>query len=602
MRPLANHLVVLFLIFLTALNTAGQDDHWRAAPNPLFTPWGEKLSPDHPLPEYPRPLMVRKHWENLNGLWDFRITPKGSSRGEYHEKILVPFPVESALSGIKKRVGPDQRVWYRRKFNVDNPYPNGRVLLHFGASDWETHVFINDRFAGSHQGGYDPFFFDITGFLVRDEQLIEVTVWDPTDHGKQPTGKQTLDPRSIWYTANTGIWQTVWIEYVPEIYIRRIRITPDLDNERVKVETEVQNSNPTLKVVLSVMENGEEICSSEGYFNNPVYCMLENPKTWSPEAPFLYDMKVSLKDDRGNIPDEVTSYFGMRKISIDRDEDGFVRLFLNNEPLFHLGPLDQGWWPDGLYTAPADEALKYDVRITRELGFNMLRKHVKVEPQRFYYWCDKLGILVWQDMPSGDMRPHKIPSRTRESDKQFRKEYKRMIDALYNHPSIVMWVPFNEGWGQYQTEKITAWTKEYDPSRLVNQSSGWRDCGVGDVNDIHRYPGPGMPETEDNRAAVLGEFGGQALVIRDNLWLTDFSRAPGHYKTSQSMKQLRQKYEELIRALYPLKDKGLSAAVYTQTTDVETEVNGLMTYDRRVIKFDPEHLREIHGILTHGRE
>jgi len=283
----------------------------------------------------------------------------------------------------------------------------------------------------------------------------------------------------------------------------------------------------------------------------------------------------------------------MRKTTIGKADDGFTRILLNDKALFQLGPLDQGWWPDGLYTAPSDEALKYDIKVTKALGFNMLRKHVKVEPQRFYYWCDKMGILVWQDMPNGGMKPEKV-ERSEESKAQYRKEYEAMVSAFYNHPSIVVWVPFNEGWGQFDTEEIIKYAKKMDPTRLINQASGWIDKGVGDMNDVHEYPGPAMPAPEDNRAAVLGEFGGQGYAVKDHLWINDFSRAPDHFRTSKSKEALRKKYNELIDALYLLKKKGLSAAVYTQTTDVESEVNGMMTYDREVLKFDEKKLRKMH--------
>ncbi len=591
-------LIVLFFgLFLTQVNAQGQSGQWQAVDGPLMSQWAEEVSPENALPEYPRPMMEREHWKNLNGLWDFKITGKDTDHGEYDQQILVPYPVESALSGIGKTVGADNRVWYQRTFQVDNPYENGRVLLHFGASDWETDAWVNGEYIGNHQGGYDPFTFDITDQLTNGEQEIEITAWDPTDLGSQPVGKQTHDPRSIWYTAVTGIWQTVWLEYVPESYIQDLKITPDIDNNRVKVEVEGKHLSEGHQLRIEALKEGEVAGVTEGNPKQDFLIQLDNPELWSPDNPFLYDLEVKLLTENGELLDEVSSYFGMRKIEIAQAEDGHMRLFLNDKPLFQLGPLDQGWWPDGLYTAPTDEALKYDIEATKKLGYNMLRKHVKVEPQRFYYWADKLGILVWQDMPSGDMRPGPIPERTEASAKQFKKEYKRMIDAFYNHPSIVMWVPFNEGWGQFQTEEIVNWTKKLDPTRLVNNASGWTDHGVGDVIDMHEYPGPDMPETEDNRAAVLGEFGGQALVVKDHLWIQDFSRAPSHYETSQSESKLHETYDQMIEELYELKDKGLSGAVYTQTTDVESEVNGLMTYDREIIKFDVEHMQEIHKPL-----
>ncbi|WP_217988284.1 glycoside hydrolase family 2 protein [Aliifodinibius salipaludis] len=563
-----------------------------------MTKWADEVSPENALPEYPRPMMEREHWKNLNGLWDFKITGKGNSGEDYDDQILVPYPVESALSGIKETVGAENRVWYKRLFEIDNPHEDGRVLLHFGASDWETDVRINDKYVGKHRGGYDPFTFDITDQVSGSgEQEIEITVWDPTDLGSQPVGKQTHDPHSIWYTAVTGIWQTVWIEYVPESYIKDLKITPDVDNSRVKVEVEGKNLSDDYQIHIKAKEEDKLVGESTGFHKQDFYISLDDPQLWTPDNPFLYDLEVELLGENGNTVDEVSSYFGMRKINIAKADDGHMRLFLNNEPLFHIGPLDQGWWPDGLYTAPTDDALKYDIEATKKLGYNMLRKHVKTEPQRFYYWADKLGVLVWQDMPNGDMRPGEIGKPSKETAKQFKKEYKDMIDTFYNHPSIVMWVPFNEGWGQFQTREIVEWTQEYDPTRLVNNASGWTDRGVGDVIDMHAYPGPDMPETEDNRAAVLGEYGGEALVVKDHLWVQDFSRAPDHYETSQSETQLHETYSQMMQELYDLKDNGLSAAVYTQTTDVESEVNGLMTYDREVIKFNVEELMRLHKKL-----
>lgn len=575
-----------------------QSAEWQPADGPLFTPWADSIDSASPLPEYPRPQMQRTDWTNLNGLWDFQIIEK-QGKGEYDDQILVPFPVESALSGVRETVGAAQRVWYRRTFTTDPVTDGERVLLHFGASDWETHVFVNDQYMGMHQGGYDSFSFDITEALAENgEQALEVTVWDPTDLGTQPVGKQTHDPRSIWYTAVTGLWQTVWLERVPRTYIKDLKVTPEVERERAKIEVDVPHASDAYQIRAVVKDQDTEVGRTTGLPNNRLYVQWDDPRLWSPDDPFLYDLEIVLLDEEGNEVDRVSSYVGMRSVSVAEADDGHMRLLLNGEPLFHLGPLDQGWWPDGLYTAPTDAALKYDIEVTKQLGYNMLRKHVKVEPQRFYYWADKLGILVWQDMPSGDMRPGSIPERSPASAAQFKTEYKRMIDALYHHPSIVMWVPFNEGWGQFQTEEIVAWTQDYDPTRLVNNASGWTDRGVGDVIDEHHYPGPDMPAPEDNRAAVLGEFGGQALVVDGHLWIQDFSRAPSHYETSQSESTLHETYDRMIEELGPMKARGLAAAVYTQTTDVESEVNGLMTYDRSVIKFDAEHLRDIHSTLT----
>ena len=578
------------------MQVSAQSEDWQPADNPLMTRWADDIDPEEPLPEYPRPKMKRETWTNLNGQWDFQISDK-SGKGEYDEQILVPYPVESALSGVKETVGAKNRVWYRRTFTA-NPAADERVLLHFGASDWETHVFVNDEYVGMHQGGYAPFSFDITDELADEgEQTIEVTVWDPTDKGHQPVGKQTHDPRSIWYTAVTGLWQTVWMETVPETHIQDLEVTPQVDQERAKIEVDVAGATGDHQVRAVVSTDDGEVTRTTGAPQNRLFAEWDDPRLWSPDDPFLYDLEVHLLDGDGTVVDRVTSYVGMRSVSVAEAEDGHMRLFLNGEPIFHVGPLDQGWWPDGLYTAPTDEALKYDIEVTKKLGYNMLRKHVKVEPQRFYYWADKLGILVWQDMPNPDIEPGQIPERSPEAIEQFKDEYKSMIDALYHYPSIVMWVPFNEGWGQYQTREIVAWTEDYDPTRLVNNASGWTDRGVGDVHDEHHYPGPGMPEPKENRAVVLGEFGGEALVVEDHLWIQDFSEAPTHYETSQSRNELHSTYDRMIQEVDSLKDEGLAAAVYTQTTDVESEVNGLMTYDREVIKFDEAHMREMHRAL-----
>jgi len=597
-----NALILGVALLLLPVISHAQSDTWQPAEGPLMTRWADDIDPDHPLPEYPRPKMERGNWTNLNGLWDFQISSKWG-KGEYDDQILVPYPVESALSGVMETVGARNRVWYRRTFDVAPPGPDERVLLHFGASDWETHVFVNDQPVGMHQGGYDPFTFDITDALNDgNEQTIEVTVWDPTDRGHQPVGKQTHDPRSIWYTAVTGLWQTVWLERVPATYIRDIKVTPQVEQERVKLDVDVPSAPDAYQIRAVVRTDEVEVARATGTPDNRLFVQWDDPRLWSPDDPFLYDLEVALLDGEGNEVDRVSSYVGMRSVSVQEASDGHMRLFLNGEPVFHMGPLDQGWWPDGLYRAPTDEALKYDLQVTKDLGYNMLRKHVKVEPERFYYWADRIGLLVWQDMPSGDMRPGQIPGRTPESAAQFKQEYKAVIDALYHYPSIVMWVPFNEGWGQFQTEEIVAWTEDYDPTRLVNNASGWTDRGVGDVIDEHHYPGPGMPAPEDSRAAVLGEYGGEALVVEGHLWIQDFSRAPSHYETSQSEEALHAAYDRMIEELMPMKENGLAAAVYTQTTDVESEVNGLMTYDRAVIKFDEAHMLNIHRALIEHLE
>jgi hypothetical protein len=562
---------------------------WSPKEGPLMTPWGEQLDANQVHQEYPRPQLVRPEWINLNGVWEYAITDAMADEpGSYDGEIMVPFPVESALSGVMKRVLPDDMVWYRRTFTVPEDWGDRRVLLHFGAVDWESRVWVNGRKAGDHRGGFDAFSFDITDLLNPEgENELLVAVWDPTDLGTQGRGKQVLNPGGIMYTAVTGIWQTVWLEPVPEVSIASLRIVPDIDEEAVSVRALTRPNDASARVEVVVRDaSGRRAGRAEGPASDAVTVALPDAKLWSPDEPYLYQLDIQLVVD-GAVQDEVGSYFGMRKISLGKDEKGLTRIFLNNEFVFQVGPLDQGWWPDGLYTAPSDAALRYDLEMTKKLGFNMLRKHVKVEPARLYYWADRLGLLVWQDMPSGDRGiGGNDPDirRTGQSARQYYLELKAMIDGLYNHPSIIMWVPFNEGWGQFDTEEVVEYIQNYDPTRLVNNASGWTDRGVGDVNDVHRYPGPGAPEPEADRAAVLGEFGGLGLPLEGHTWQ---SSANWGYVSFQNSEELTDAYVDLFQAMQPLIHEGLSAAVYTQTTDVEVEVNGLMTYDRKVVKMDP---------------
>lgn len=581
-QPLSNERVILLAAILVACLCLVAGAAWKPADGPLMTKWAQDVRADGVHAEYPRPQMVRQQWLNLNGLWDYAIRPKdGQQPREFDGQILVPFPVESALSGVMKPVGPDNRLWYRRTFDVPREWGEGnRILLNFGAVDWDATVWVNGMKIDSHRGGYDPFAFDITHALrAGGPQEIVLSVWDPTDAGDQPRGKQVRRPHGIWYTAVTGIWQTVWLEPVSRRCIEGLKLTPDVDGAKLIVEigTRLTRSD---NVTVEVSAGGEVIAQAKGL--NQIEVPIPNPHLWSPDDPFLYDVKITL--GHFNLPvvhDEVKSYFGMRKISLEKDEEGINRLFLNGKPLFQYGPLDQGWWPDGLYTAPTDEALRYDVEVTKQLGCNMARKHVKVEPARWYYWCDKLGLLVWQDMPSAN-------NKTDEGKKQFELEWSRIIAAFANHPSIVMWVPFNEGWGQYDTPRIVELTRKLDPTRLVNNASGWTDNKVGDVHDIHSYPGPAAPPVEETRAIVLGEFGGLGLPVRGHTWQDEKNWG---YRSYESREALTDAYLALIGNLRPLIGGGLSAAVYTQTTDVEIEVNGLLTYDRAMIKMDADKVR-----------
>lgn len=563
---------------------------WKPAKGPLMTKWAKDVDPDKTHPEYPRPQLVRDDWLNLNGVWQFGGAAAGAKPPlglDLPGKILVPFPVESALSGVME---PHSHVWYRRTFTVPEKWASQRVLLHFGAVNWEAAVHVNGKKLTTHQGGYDPFSIDVTDALKpKGPQELFVAVHNPIDAGPQPRGKQVRKPGGIFYTASTGIWQTVWLEPVPASSIESLNVVPDVEKSRVRLGLTTRGPAKGPRARWEVRDSGKVVAKGEGDADKSHTIDLETPKLWSPESPFLYDLTVTLGDGK-KVSDTVTSYFGMRSATLGQDKDGVTRLMLNGKPYFQVGLLDQGFWPDGLYTAPTDAALKYDIEITKKLGFNFARKHVKVEPARWYWWCDKLGLIVWQDMPSGDrsVGPGKGEiKRTAASAKQFELELGRMIDSLSHFPSIVMWVPFNEGWGQYDTKRVTEGVKKRDPSRLVNNASGWNDMACGDVHDIHVYPGPGSPKPEPTRAAVLGEFGGLGLFTKGHMWTKEF----WGYRGVRDQADLTRKYERLMQGVYRLKEKpGLSASVYTQTTDVETEANGLLTYDRAVLKVDVDRV------------
>jgi hypothetical protein len=580
--------IALAIVVLLGACQSKPAAEWKPVGGRIMTRWAAEVKPDAVLPEYPRPQMVRSEWLNLNGLWDYAIVAKEAGRpGNWDGRILVPFAVESALSGVGKPVGSAKALWYRRTVDVPKKWRGGRVLLHFGAVDWEATVWINGREAGTHRGGYDPFTCDITDALKRGaKQEIVLRVYDPTDENNSPIarGKQVMKPHGIFYTAVTGIWQTAWLEPVPRTYLSGLKITPDIDRGTLTFEPEIVGDAEGTSVTVTVSLKGATVASVRGPGAAAAVAEIERPELWAPDNPVLYDAEVALMKG-GTAMDAVKSYAGMRKIALGKDRQGYNRLFLNNEPLFEIGPLDQGWWPDGLYTAPTDSALRYDLETIKALGMDMLRKHVKVEPDRLYSWCDRLGVLVWQDMPSALYDREACSAAVlAQRDAQFEGEWKAVLDARRNHPSIVMWVPFNEGWGQYDTERIVAWTKKYDPSRLVNNASGWTDKGVGDTSDIHSYPGPDMPPVEEKRAAVLGEFGGLGLPLAGHVWKDEGNWG---YRNFDDTRIYEARYAELIKALYPLVDKGLAAAVYTQTSDCEIEVNGLMTYDREVVKLDP---------------
>ena len=546
-----------------------------------MTRWAADVSPTNAHPEYPRPQLVRSDWLTLNGLWQYAIQPLGVEAAvtNYEGNILVPFPIESALSGVRRPLDEKSTLWYHRRFSVPENWHSQRVRLHFGAVDWQTRVIINGREVGRHRGGYDAFTFDITDYLKwSGDEDISVAVFDPTE-GDQPRGKQSRKPEGIFYTPTSGIWQTVWLEPVPNVCIDGLQMTPDLDAESLRLQVAANSLSTSLKVEAIAYTNGQEAGRVAGLANAELILPVHSPHLWSPEDPFLYDLRVSLTD-AGTTVDAVSSYFGMRKIAVRKDTNGVPRMTLNNQFIFQIGALDQGFWPDGIYTAPTDDALRYDIEFLKQAGFNLARKHVKVEPDRWYYWCDKLGLLVWQDMPSGY-------NTTPEGRTQFEVELQRMIEGRRNHPSIIMWVLFNEGWGQFDTERLISWLKSLDNSRLVDNASGWTDKRVGDVIDMHSYPGPDAPPHETDRAAVIGEFGGLGLGLAGHMWSTNF----WGYIRMTNTESLTERDVKMLERLRILRDSfGLSGAVYTQTADVETECNGLLTYDRSVAKLAPEVL------------
>lgn len=589
---------VISLVFLSPLAA----DEWKPAEAKLLTRWAKDVSPQNVLPEYPRPQMVRADWRNLNGLWEYAVTPRGARRPQsWDGKILVPFCIESALSGVGKRVAPQEWLWYRRTFQSKKPAGGGRLLLHFGAVDWKAIVRVNGILVGEHKGGYDPFTFDVTRAVRDGTNELVVCVWDPTDTSHQPRGKQVVEPRGIWYTPVTGIWQTVWLESTPATYVRSLRIEPDVDRSAFRVSV---FGSDEAQVRIEARDGDKVVGKASGRTGRAVTVEVQNAKLWSPQSPHLYDLRIELVR-RGRTIDSVESYAGLRKIEVRKDDSGVNRLMLNGKPLFQYGPLDQGWWPDGLYTAPSDAALRYDVETTKAFGFNMSRKHVKVEPARWYYWCDRLGLLVWQDMPSGNDPGRKKEKRLRwvrevgvegpdsvriaDSAQQYYRELQQMIRDFGNHPSIVVWVPFNERWGQFDTEGTVEFVRRLDPSRLVNSASGGNFRGVGDILDVHQYPDPKFPGTDPYQAVVCGEFGGLGLPVEGHTLL---EKGNWGYRSYDSKRALTKAYLEKIEMLKPMIRKGLAAAIYTQISDVEIEVNGLLTYDREVLKMDAKVIRE----------
>lgn len=591
-------------LFLIALMLPGVAlfAQWKPAGDKLKTKWAETIDVKNVLPEYPRPIMERTAWFNMNGLWEYAIAEVGQQEPQkFDGEILVPFAVESSLSGVQKELGKNKELWYKRTFTVPANWKNKTILLHFGAVDWKTDVFVNDVKVGSHKGGYTPFSFDITPFLTSGNQKLVVKVWDPTDDGYQAIGKQKNKPEGIWYTPVSGIWQTVWMEPVNTKYISNVKTVPDIDRNMLSVGVCTENTVSGDIIEVIVKDGSTTVAKQKFAAGQNIEIGIPNAKLWSPDSPFLYDLEINLYE-KGKLQDNIKSYAAMRKVSSKRDENGIVRLQLNNKDYFQFGPLDQGWWPDGLYTAPSDEALVYDIKKTKDFGYNMIRKHVKVEPARWYTHCDRLGILVWQDMPNGN--GHQSPQwqmhqyftgtemiRSAQSEADYRREWKDIMDYLYSYPSIVTWVPFNEAWGQFKTVEIAEWTKAYDPSRLVNPASGGNHYRTGDILDLHNYPNPRLFLYDADRATVLGEYGGIGLPLQDHLWQPDKNWGYVQFKNAKEVTDEYVKYGEQLKKLIKV---GFSAAVYTQTTDVEGEVNGLMTYDRKQVKLEEDRLRKIN--------
>lgn len=606
-------------ICCAAMALAASAQEWAPAGDNIRTRWAADIDPSCPLPEYPRPQMVRSEWRNLNGLWNYAVTPADAEYASQGD-ILVPYPLESSLSGVGGRLAKSEALWYEREFTVPKKWKGRDVLLHFGAVDWQSEVYINGTLVGEHKGGYDPFTFDITPYLRKSgSQTIRVKVQDATDNGFQPRGKQVNKVGGIWYTPVSGIWQTVWLEPVAKSHVDSYYVVADIDNASMTVEVDAETAEgETVKVELleggigySAETPSQNVISEAVVKDGKAVISVPDMKTWSPDSPYLYGLKVSVMNGKKTV-DSVHGYTAMRKISVveDRSLNRYRRMALNNEALFHFGPLDQGWWPDGLYTAPTDDALKFDIVKTKELGFNMIRKHIKVEPARWYYHCDALGIMVWQDMPCiGDHSSTPMPARDPEVVKavknrwssdsilggtdcdipqewkqNYYNEWAAIIDDLKCFQCIVVWIPFNEAWGQFDTPEVVKFTRRQDPTRLVNESSGGNYHFCGDILDVHHYPCPAMNVFERKFVNVLGEYGGIGYPIEGHLWQNDSNW--GYGKVKSSSEEVMRQYEEYLDMLKVFVSTGCAAAVYTQTTDVEVEVNGLMTYDRAIVKVD----------------
>ena len=600
-KPFALARLALFTSFLLVAAAPGTSAQagtarWQPKQPPLTTPWTSQVGPDNALPDYPRPQMTRARWQNLNGLWDY------SGGGHPEQQVLVPYPPESALSGVQRH---DDEMTYRRTFEVPPDWSGQRVVLHFGAVDQRATVRVNGQQVAEHHGGYTGFSADVTDALREGgPQALEVTAEDRNERAPYPVGKQRDKPEGITYTGSSGIWQTVWMEPVPDAHITATQATPEVDTANpdhsafvVSARTEGVSDERLQAVVTG--PGGREVGRATGDSGGRLRIPVPHPRLWTPDDPYLYRVTVRLVDDEDEPVDEVGSYAGLRKISLVKDSRGRPRMALNGRVLFQHGPLDQGYWPDGLHTAPTDDALRFDLEKTKDLGFNMVRKHAKVEPARWYYWADKLGLLVWQDIPpltiDHDDKPGENPPPSPEQRTRFEHTRQQVVDQLANSPSVVGWVPFNEGWGEFDTARVAREVETQDPTRLVDAASGVNCCyslpdtGAGDVYDDHTYVGPGAPPVRGDRASADGEYGGLGLVEPDHVW----PGKPNAYEMTDDRRELTRRYGEVSDALVDVvRRQGLSAAVYTQTSDVENEVNGLFTYDRRVLKPDRDAVRE----------
>lgn len=578
--------------------------------------WTDKVDASCPLPEYPRPQLVRDNWLNLNGIFSYAVLPQSAEwPAQYDGEILVPFAIESQLSGVEKPLLPTQHLWYQKRFTPPKTMQGKTVLLHFGAVDWKCRVYMNRNLVGEHIGGYCAFSLDITPYLLPGENELVVCVYDPTDNGWQQRGKQVLQTRGFWYTATSGIWQTVWLEAVSDCYVQSIRYTPDIDEGTVRLQTALGGAAQDAQLRLTVSFAGETVFSDS--IEPDAAVPVPDAKLWSPETPNLYDVKLEVYKD-GVCTDTVTSYFGMRKFCVEKDAAGIVRLFLNNKPYFQKGLLDQGYWPDGGLTAPTDEAMIFDIAEMKRLGFNMLRKHIKVEPLRWYYHCDRLGMLVWQDMVSGgayigdffagvlpnigilhipDNKNYARFKRTKpEWREDFRRELSEILDLLYNTVSLYAWVPFNEAWGQFDALEICERVRRQDPTRVVDHASGWYDQGGGDIQSMHKYVLPIRMRRLDDRAFVITEFGGYSRKVPGHIW--NLKKAFG-YLMFPNKEKLTAAYRRLLeKQVIPLVPRGLSGTIYTQVSDVENEVNGMYTYDRAELKLDEQTVIELNRKLT----